>query len=272
MYVFLCEDNLDGIFTAVYDAWDSHYGHKNIYILAKEPENYELFCEYIKVKTDPVKSKKVSDTIKRRCGYDTWFTLCQAVMADENYKKKNFKKRQGAAAFSITKADALYRTLLYAFSMEYPNRILECLSNPYVLYLFELSRNVSNEACHLLEFLRFKELQNKVLFALIHANNYVLPILGDHFSDRLPLENFMIYEENRKLALIHRSGISDFFITDASSLNQEMIHNYSENELEYQKLWCGFFESITIEARRNPALQNQNMPKRFQKDAVEFQS
>lgn len=270
MYVFLCEDTLDGIFTAIYDAWDSHYGHKNIYILAKEPENYELFCEYIKVKTDLSKSKKVSDTIKRRCGHDTWFTICQAVMADENYKKRSSGRKQGADAFSITKADALYRTLLYAFSMEHPDRILECLSNPYVLYLFELSRNVGNEACHLLEFLRFKELQNKVLFALIHAKNDVLPILGDHFSDRLPEENFMIYEANRKLALIHRANIPDFIISDASSLNQDMIHNYSEDELKFQNLWCTFFESITIEARRNPALQNQNMPKRFQKDTVEF--
>ena len=35
MYVFVCEDNIDGIFTAIYDAWASHFGHKNIYILSK---------------------------------------------------------------------------------------------------------------------------------------------------------------------------------------------------------------------------------------------
>ena len=26
MYIFQCEDSLDGIFTAIYDAWDSGYG------------------------------------------------------------------------------------------------------------------------------------------------------------------------------------------------------------------------------------------------------
>ncbi len=270
MNVFLCNDDTDSIFTAIYDAWASRLGHKNIRIFAGEPDNYELFCEYIRVTADPEKSKKVSDTIKRRLGFSNYSILCEAVMADESYAASSRRKR--SSSFSITKADALYRTLLLAFSMEHPERIMECLGNPYVLYLFELSRNVQNEAHHLLGFLRFKELHSGILFSEIHPKNDVLPILGNHFCDRLPGENFMIYDANRKLALIHRALISDFLIADASSLDQNMIRNYSSKELEYQKLWCGFFESITIEARKNPALQNQNIPKRFQKDAVEFQN
>ncbi len=77
-------------------------------------------------------------------------------------------RRSSSSSFSITKADALYRTLLLAFSMEYPDRVLECLGNPYVLYLFELSRSVQNEAHHLLGFLRFKELRSGILFSEIH--------------------------------------------------------------------------------------------------------
>ena len=68
----------------------------------------------------------------------------------------------------------------------------------------------------------------------------------------------MIYDGTRKLALIHRAGAFDFLIADASALDQNLIQNYSDSELEYQKLWCGFFESITIEARKNPSL-----PKRY---------
>ena len=30
MYIFLCEDSLDGIFSGVYDAWASGYGHANV--------------------------------------------------------------------------------------------------------------------------------------------------------------------------------------------------------------------------------------------------
>lgn len=59
-------------------------------------------------------------------------------------------------------------------------------------------------------------------------------------------------------------------IVDASTLDQGIMKRYSEKELEYRKLWCGFFESIAIEARKNPALQSQNIPKRFWKDTVEL--
>ena len=54
--------------------------------------------------------------------------------------------------------------------------------------------------------------------------------------------------------------------------NQD-TQSFNENiEKEYQKLWCGFFDSIAIEARKNPKLQSQNIPKRFWKDTVELAS
>ena len=52
MYIFLCEDSIDGIFTGIYDAWASKYGHANISLTTCPPDNYVLFCEYITVQTD----------------------------------------------------------------------------------------------------------------------------------------------------------------------------------------------------------------------------
>lgn len=49
-----------------------------------------------------------------------------------------------------------------------------------------------------------------------------------------------------------------------------MLNRISSEEKEYQKLWCRFFDSIAIEARINPKLQRQNLPKRFQQDIIEF--
>ena len=50
MYIFQCEDSLDGIFTAVYDAWDSGYGLMNVRIEVLNGRddcyNMELFSEY----------------------------------------------------------------------------------------------------------------------------------------------------------------------------------------------------------------------------------
>lgn len=262
MYIFLCEDSVDGIFTGVYDAWASHYGHRNISLTTHTPDNYTLFDEYISVTPDTEKSHKVGNTLRQRLGIDVYSQICEAAAALEEPSRKSNQ---------LSKADAIYRTIVLGLSLKDGRHVLEYLGEPYVNRVFQLSRATSNEAHHLLGFLRFQELENGVLFARIHPKNDVLPLLGDHFSDRLPEENFMIYDETRKKAALHRKG-SYFFLTGTEGLNEEMLHRFSSEELEYQRLWCGFFESIAIEARRNPKLQNQNIPKRFQKDAVEFSS
>lgn len=260
MHIFLCEDSIDGIFTGVYDAWASRLGHQNVSLTTDIPENYTLFDEYITVSTDSEKSRKVADTLRKRLGEEVFSQICEAAAAQEPPSRKTKV---------LPKADAIYHTIVLGHSLKEGFRVLECLGEPYVNRVFQLSRNTGNEAHHLLGFLRFQELENGVLFARIHPKNDVLPILGDHFSDRLPEENFMIYDETRKKAALHRKG-SYFFLTGTEGLDEQMLQRFSPEEQEYQKLWCGFFDSIAIEARLNPKLQKQNIPKRFQRDAVEF--
>lgn len=259
MYIFICEDSIDGIFTGIYDAWASRYGHANIALTTHTPDNYSLFEEYITVHTDYEKSSKVARTLHDRMGEETYQELCQAALALEANSHKH----------SMDKAEAIYKTVVLALSLPDAGKVLNYLAEPCVNRTFQLSRSTFNEAHHLLGFLRFQELENGILFAQIHPKNDVLPFLGEHFADRLPEENFMIYDATRNLAALHPKG-KGFFITDTGELNQEMLKRLSPQELEYRRLWRAFFESIAIEARKNPKLQNQNLPKRFQKDIVEF--
>lgn len=261
MHIFLCEDSIDGIFTGIYDAWASRYGHKNIKLCINDTITYELFSEYITVAPDSEKSEKVGRTIIARLGMEVYQDILQAVLAHDD-KKKNEQP---------DKADCIYRTLLYGFSLPDGHRILQSLGNPYIARVFELSRSTGNEAHHLLGFLRFQELENGVLFSTIHPKNQVISVLAEHFTDRLPQEHFMIYDATHQIAAIRKAG-SGYFLTDASNLNQEVITWLSPAEKDYQKLWCGFFDSIAIEARKNPKLQSQNIPKRFWKDTVELAS
>lgn len=261
MHIFLCEDSIDGIFTGIYDAWASRYGHKNIKLCINDTITYELFSEYITVTPDSEKSKKVGRTIIARLGMEVYQDILQAVLAHDDKKKNEYPD----------KADCIYRTLLYGFSLPDGHRILQALGNPYIARVFELSRSTGNEAHHLLGFLRFQELENGVLFSAIHPKNQVISVLAEHFADRLPQEHFMIYDATHQIAAIHKAG-SGYFLMDASNLNPDVITRLSPAEKEYQKLWCGFFDSIAIEARKNPKLQSQNIPKRFWKDTVELAS
>ena len=220
-----------------------------------------FFCTYRDVTPDLQKSEKVSRTLKQRLGEEVYSILYQAVISDEKCVSKRHP---------MDKADAVYKSIVLGLAIPDGSRLPDYLAEPYVHEVFSLARAAGNEAHHLLGFLRFEELKNGVLIATVHPKHNILLLLADHFSDRLPQENFMIHDEGRQLAVLHKKG-SPCVLTDASDLNADMITDYSSMELEYQKLWKGFFESIAIDARKNPALQNQNLPKRFRKDIVEFQ-
>lgn len=251
MYIFVCENSLEGIFTGVYDACASKLGHKNIRLRTGEPENYELFSEYRTVVPSFEKAQKVADTILTRLGRNFYENIYQAAMSGEKHTNQK-----------MDKADAIYETILLGLSCNDGDRTLLALGEPCVYRIFELCRSTNREACHHLEFLRFSELENGVLFAVIEPKDYILPYVAEHFTDRLPLENFMIYDKTHQLVAVHRAS-KNFMLSDAADLDLDKIKRYSENESEYRRLWLTFFDHIAIEARMNPSLQMQLMPKRY---------
>lgn len=258
MYIFVCEDSLEGIFTGVYDACASHLGHRNIRLLSKEPENYELFSEYITVTPSEEKTEKVVRTLTTRFGRQFYESIYQAAMSGA-----------GSAPGKMDKADAIYETILLALSCNDGQKALLSLGEPCVYRIFELCRATNREACHHLEFLRFSELENGVLFAVIHPKDNILPYLADHFTDRLPLDNFMIYDATHELIAVHKVS-KGYILTDAADLDLDKTKRYSENELEYRKLWLAFFDHIAIESRKNTKLQMQLIPKRYWADTPEL--
>ncbi len=258
MYVFVCQDSLEGIFTGVYDACSSKLGHRNIRLFTGEPENYELFCEYIPVSPSAEKTEKVINTLISRFGRPFYETIFQATMSCETHTDGK-----------MDKADSVYETILLALSHKDGQKVLLALGEPCVFRVFELCRATNREACHHLEFLRFSELQNNVLFAMIHPKNHILPYIAEHFTDRLPLENFIIYDATHRYAAVHKSS-KGYVLVDAKDLDPQKVKRYSEKELEYRKLWLAFFDHIAIEARKNPGLQMHLIPKRYWGDTPEL--
>ena len=81
MTIFSCEDSVDGIFTAVYDAWDSGLGLRNVTVQTGENQNYQLFADYRQVETDHDKAAKVADTIRDKMGMEDYEILYQAALS-----------------------------------------------------------------------------------------------------------------------------------------------------------------------------------------------
>lgn len=251
MKIFQCEDNVDGIFTGVYDAWDSRLGHSNVALRVDANLNLELFAEYQEVQTDPQKAEKVARSIRRKMGEDAYQTIYQAALSC--YPEK---------------ADCIYRVVVKGMSScvsPYEARnVIWNLQDPNVSRLFELSRMTGREAHRYIEFVRFRELESGVLFSEIQTENYVLPLIGDHFADRFPNENFMIYDNTHNDCLIHGEQRSWFILRDTQP-DKAAGRRLSVREAEMQRLWRGFCTSISIEARENRRLQMQFWPLKFRK-------
>ena len=252
--IYLCDNSMDGIFTAVYLAWSSRLGHANVKIEEKwegsKYSNIELFAEYVAVDTDPSLALKVSKSIREKISEEVYEMCCRVALSDYTGK-----------------ADLIYRFLILGFAVG--KEITEHRSNEVVNQIFRVNKNVGTEVHHFIEFIRFSEQENGLLTAVIHPKNNVLTMVTPHFADRLPQERFLIYDANRMLAALHVPD-TPWIIAQVPELDQDKVREVSAYEDRYRDLWQTFFDHIAIKERINYKLQRNLLPLRFRSDMTEF--
>ncbi len=248
----ICEDSLEGIFTGIYEAYALRREHERIHIQVGEEENLRLFAVYMEIQPDQGKAAKVAETINRRLGGEAYLDICRALACEDGQK-----------------GEAVYKMVVCGLKMKDGREIMGNLANPYVHKVFELARFTRNEVHHWKEFLRFQELENGILFSRIGPKCNVLTFLAPHFADRLPLLDFIIYDEKRGIFAVHPKS-KEWYLVTARDFEEEKIAPYSEGELEYQELFAFFCHKIAIKERKNLKLQRNMMPLRFQEYMVEF--
>lgn len=254
----ICEDSLEGIFTGIYEAYALREGHAHVHIQIGEEDNLRLFAVYLHILPDPVKTEKVVQTLRSRLGEHVYHTLCRA-----------------AASCYPDKGEAVYKTVVDALTAGSGRRVMENLKNPYVARCFELARFTANEAHYEIEFIRFQELtakeggENTVLFSKIGPKNNVVPFVMPHFADRLSIENFMVYDENRKLFGVHPAREEWYLVAAGEEFALKTL-DVSQKEEKYQELFRTFHRTIGIKSRENKKLQRQMCAYRYQDYMMEF--
>lgn len=249
MTVFQCEDNFEGIFCGVYDAWTSRLGHAQVRLELSDTGNLEMFCEYRKAERTEEKFQKVADAVLTKLGRRIYEQIYQASLSGDPEK-----------------ADWIYRYLIYGFHVG-PG-IIDMLQNPAVSEVFRMSRNVGSEAHQLTGFVRFSRMGGKVLAASIGPRNDVLPLLAAHFADRFSGEHWMIYDETRQKAAIHRAGYP-WVMAEFEKERWEQMKETREDE-RYEELWKTFHRSISIAERENSRCQKGHLPLRYRPYMTEF--
>lgn len=240
--VYLCDDTVDSIFTAIYLAWSAGTSCTDVRVRSASTRSF--LEQYAETRTDPALAFKVARSILQKLSNEVYHYTYHACLSED-----------------ADKAAYVYRFLRKAFRTG-PG-IINHLYDEDVQKIFQLNRTVGNEAHHYLEFVRFEELENGVLASRIHPKANIIPLITDHFSDRLFNENWIILDTGRNLAALHSAHGSCVLTSDLTEEQLTAFSGLSEKERQFQSLWKRFFDTIAIEERINPDLQRSLMPLRF---------
>lgn len=251
--VLQCEDSMEGILSGVFEAYALRIGHDRICLETESAfRNYRLFAAYQTVRTDMEKSEKVFRTIYRKFGENVCAQLCQAMIS-----------------FDDGKADAVYHTIVAGLSGGFGDRLMEQLGDPDVCRVFQMSRNAGNEIHHIYGFLRFQELASGILLAVYRPKSDITAMIMPHFADRLPNEDFAVYDEGREYYAVHPKGRAWYLVRGKLPFDTEAAV-YSKEEQEYQELFRHFCKTVAVKERDNPKLQRNMLPIYFRKYMTEF--
>ena len=252
-YMIHCDNTIDGLLTALYDGFVIKKRLGDAYddcisICIGSGQNYSLFSTWLESRTDPKKASLTASTIYQQLGADVYAQVFRTLC--------HYEEDRGTILMGF---------LVRAFK-EGPS-ILDHLSDPYVMRVLELSRKCGNESHLFHGFVRFTQLEN-TLYSRIEPKCNVLPILSPHFNDRLPEENWIIYDATHKIGSIHKAG-DNWFLMDAPSLLDIDLSSRRKKD-PFHALWRSFFQSIAIEERENPRCQNTLIPKWYRRNMDEF--
>ncbi len=255
-HVLVCEDSFEGILSGIYEAWIimNKEGKENVGVTCNDTQELNFFVQYETVNKNSEYAYKVANSIRRKISEKAYADVYRTAMSVHE-----------------DKADILFRYLQHGFKKG--RNISECMAIPEVMEVTRLSKRVWREYDHFRGFLRFSERTKGLLFSEIAPENNILELLGNHFADRIPSENFVIRDMERDKVLVHRKFCDYYVVNGGFSENGSILEDslvMSNDERYYENLWKIFFDAITIESRRNYNLQRNNLPLRYRKYMTEF--
>ncbi len=259
MTVYTFDGTLDGLMTAVFDAFERHEQPEK---LLTKGDALPLFCDHVhEVITDEEKAKRVWTGLEKRLTCQalriisvSWLSeLPEVVQPLFNYVCKTFRQPQGAASIALNYAD------------------------PDVLAVTRIGWKVSHEQLRMKQFIRFQKAKDGTYLAVIGPDHNVLPLVIGHFRDRFNDQPWLIYDAKRHYGFYYEGSGMPMQITfeDESAipfnlydgkLNPDLL---SSDDQLFQDLWRTYFKAICIKERLNPRKQLKEIPLRYWKYLTE---
>ncbi|MDP4210113.1 MAG: TIGR03915 family putative DNA repair protein [Bacteroidota bacterium] len=248
MNLFIYDKTFEGFLTAVFEAYE--FKQVPDKILGQENRQTFLFAEVHEVITDEEKAarvwtglhKKLSDSACKILSVDFLSELPDVEMLLFRYIQKALASKSN-----------------------YENNF----GDADVMEVMQLFRKVSREAERVRMFVRFQKTVDDIYFASFDPKYNVLPLTISHFEDRFADQRWIIYDTHRKYGYYYDlESVTEIRLDDSKihpvtgKLDESAL---DVNEKLFQELWKKYFENIAIAERRNPALHQKLLPKRFWK-------
>lgn len=244
MIHYIYDGTFEGLLTCIYEAYYRRENPDDIIPKEREDENFLVQRYYIETNTE--KASKVYKSIEEKISKEALKRVFYAYLSE--------LPKSGIAILN-------YLRIGYKMGVNVDSN----LSNDSVLAMDKINHKVGMERHRLLGLIRFKMLENGILYSSVEPEHNIIGLLAPHFASRLSNENWAIHDLQRNIAVFYNKRewiVKDFIIED------DII--VGEDEDEYQDLWKAYYKHISIESRKNLRLKKNYMPMKYWKHLVEI--
>ena len=267
MLVYTFDNTIDGILSAVFDAY---FRHQQPDMLVGEGTQLPLFCEEVwQVVTTEEKASRVWTGLEKRLPREALHLLMVSWQSEEN--------------------DLPTPLFHYIYKVFGTKGIERNFSDPDVLHVTNTARRVMHEQLRMKQFIRFQKAKDGTYLAVVSPDHNVLPLITSHFQDRFGDQSWLIYDAQRHYGYYYSltpnaspkgKGSSmpiRVIFEDENSLPFDLSNGkldeavLSENDQLFQDLWRTYFKAVCIKERMNPKKQLSDMPRRYWKYMTEKQ-
>ena len=242
--IYYYDGSFDGLLCCVFESYDKKEIPIDI-ILPDAPQT--MLMPTKEIMTDPQKAHRIQVSIPKKMGAAALDFVRLAFLTVLPHKELNI-------------------LLFLRLGYRYGTQVMNMLADDVIDTLFKAVKRLNHESHLLKGFLRFSVFNN-ALVAEIEPKNFVLPLLTQHFCDRYPEEQFLIYDKTHGMALIYKPYQSAIV-----AIEDLQLPDPDPEEQSFRDLWQLFYNTIEVEGRHNPKCRMSHMPKRYWKYMTEFRS
>ena len=255
MMVYIFDGTMDGLLTAVFDAFALHEQPET---LLTEGEALPLFCERTQtVHTDEEKARRVWTGLEKILSREAMKLISVSWLSE-------LKELNGH----------LFRYICKVFTAG--KGIERHFADPDVLAVTNIARKVLHEQLRMKQFIRFQKAKDGTYLGVVSPDHNVLPLIIDHFQDRFNDQPWLIYDAKRHYGFnydgktVIRITFEDEAAVPFNLANGKLDESVlSSDDQLLQDLWRTYFKAICIRERMNPRKQLNDMPRRYWKYMTE---